>query len=348
MNYKDHTQLKKDIAAGKLENAYLLYGSEEYLVRGYAGLIADKAIPGEKDAFRYSRLSGEKLDVDLLYDTVEALPLMGGSKLVWVDGLEADKLSPEQFALLEQILSDVPPSCVLLITAAASAFGAKKSAREKKILAHMEKAGATAEMGKQTPGDLAKFLVKQAKQYGCTISTALCRELINLCGGDMLVLQGEIAKVCAYAGGGEVLPEHLSAVAVPKMEARVFDLTKEILAENYKGAMEILANLFYLRESPVAILAVMAMTYADLYRAKIAGQSGLPAVQMIGDFGYKGREFRVNNALRLSQKLSVEYLRHSVQTLLALDLRLKSAGADGRALLEEAVTTLFVLRKKYW
>jgi DNA polymerase-3 subunit delta len=221
----------------------------------------------------------------------------------------------------------------------------RKSAFTKKFIKLAGDAGVAAELGTRTPQGMISFLRSAAKRQGCEMSPDVARYILDTCETDMATLHNEVAKICAYAGhdgDGSLERRHVDAVAIPRTEARVFDLAKMIQAGNNQRAMEILRDLFYLREQPVAILAVLAMSYTDLYRARVARDSGKTPGEVIAAFGYKGREFRVNNAW--NSRLSIAALRKGLQVILACDLALKSSPVDSTILLERAVVELFELR----
>ena len=156
----------------------------------------------------------------------------------------------------------------------------------------------------------------------------------------MGILHGEMAKICAFAGGGELRKEHVDAVVIPKTEARVFDLSKAILAGNTQRAMELLEDLFYLRETPLAIVSVLIMAFVDMYRARVAKESGAAVADVVKQFGYRG-DFRVRNAF--GTRLSAQQLRQALDALFDCDRKLKSTGIDGRILVEQTVTRLFTV-----
>jgi DNA polymerase-3 subunit delta len=145
-----------------------------------------------------------------------------------------------------------------------------------------------------------------------------------------------------YEGG--VNKEHAASGrgVTPKTEARVYDLGKMILAGNPQRAMEILHDLFYLREAPIAVLAALITGYVDLYRARAAKDTGVSAPEVVSRFGYKGREFRVNNAF--GARISLPALRRSLQLLAECDRAMKSSGADDQVLLERTVVALIGAR----
>lgn len=337
MLYKNEESFSKAFKSSDAQGLYLLYGNESYLVDAWAKRIVGKAC-GDASAFNFQKLDGRKLDCDLLCDATEAMPLMASGKCVLLDDLDASKTPAEQQKKLEEIFSDLNPACVLVVTAKPPLFDSK-SAAGKKIIKLAEQHGTAVELNSRGAVGLTAFLKSAAKKNGCEISPDVCRYILRICENDMHTLTAEIGKICAFANGAEIKQEHVDAVAVPKVEARVFDLAKAILSGNLQKAMEILANLFYLRESPVAILSALSMSYVDIYRARIARNEGVNAPELSKMFGYKS-EFRVQNAF--NSRLSAEQLRTCIKYLYDCDVKMKSTGIDDKILLETAVTKLFM------
>lgn len=342
MLYKNEDSFSKAFKTADPCGLYLLYGSENYLIDAWAARIVKK-VCGEPDAFNFQKLDGRKPDLDLLIDATEAMPLMassnrcGGSKCVLLDDIDAAKLNAEQMKKLGGLFADLNPACVLVVTAKPPVFDST-AANAKKLIKLAETHGAAAELGSRGAAGLTAFIKSEAKKNGCEASADVCRYILQTCENDMLTLKSETAKICAYSGGGELARPHVDAVATPKIEARVFDLSKAILAGNAQHAMEILSNLFYLREQPVAILAALTMAYVDLYRARIARDEGKNAADVMKMFGYKS-EYRVRNAF--SGKLTAKRLRECLVYLYECDLKMKSTGIDDKILLEQTVTQLF-------
>lgn len=341
MQYKNEEEFSKSLKAGPLKGVYLLYGSERFLINSYAKKITKK-FGGDFSSFNLQRLDGRRLDCDLLFDTVETLPLMAAEKCVLLDDIDVKGLPPAEMDKLAEILGDIPPSCVLVITAKAPAFD-PKSAAGQKLIKLCGESGTAVELGVRSQSGMVSFLRGEAKKQGCELSPDLARYMLQTCETDMGALTGELAKVCAYAGPGELTRGHIDAVINPRTEARVFDLSKAILAGNVQRAMEILADLFYLREQPLAILATLTMSYVDLYRARVAKDNGKTPADVVGLFGYKGREFRVNNAW--NSRVPIESLRRSLEILLDCDRKIKSTSVNDEILLEQTVICLFSLQR---
>ncbi len=343
MLYSNEDAFAKAGKQGVKHCAYLLYGSENFLIEKWAAALLKQH--GQDSAFNLHRFDGRKPDLDAVYEAVEAFPLMAQTKLVYLDNLDYAKLNGEDQKKLAEILSDIPKDCILLASAKAPGFD-QKSAAGKKLIALFDKAGCAVELGSRGPSGLLTFLRSTAGKNGCSLSPEVGRYILEICENDMTSLYNEIAKICAYAGGGEITKAQVDAVAIPKTEARIFDLQKRILSGDTQGAMTLLDDLFYLRENPVAILGVLGRAYVDLYRAKIARDNGVSPQDVASRFGYKGREFLVRNAFSASAGLSAGYLRRALDILYGCDKALKSTGIEEQTLLEQTVVQLFLLDKK--
>lgn len=323
----------------KPQGLYLLYGSESYLIDTWRKKLVGQ-FGGDFSPFNMQRLDGRKLDCDALFDAVETLPLLAQEKCVLLEDLDTKGLAGELDKLTE-ILSDLPPACVLIITGKPVAFDSK-SASGKKLVKLCDEAGTAVALDARGAAGMVSFLRGAAKKQGCELSAELARYMLQTCESGMASLSGEIAKVCAYAGGGAITRQQIDAVVIPRTEARVFDLSSAILAGNPQRAMELLRDLFYLREKPVAILSALVASYVDLYRARVAKDSGKTQADVLAVFNYKGREFRVNKAW--NSRLSAPVLRDSLKALLDCERQVKSTSVDGKILLEQVVVRLFTLK----
>ena len=63
-------------------------------------------------------------------------------------------------------------------------------------------------------------------------------------------------------------------------------------------------------------------------------------------FDYRGRDFRVRNAMMEVSRCSTGFLRGAVVLLTEADTQLKSSRIKDQVILEKLITQLFVLRKE--
>jgi DNA polymerase-3 subunit delta len=337
MKYTEKT-LAKAHRAGQRHTVWLLYGAETYLVERWA-----KTLMGEEpdaNPFNAQRLDGKAPDLEALWDAVQAMPFFAEEKRVLLDGLEASSFHAEDLKAFETLLEELPDTTTLIITAKDPGFGT--SAGGKKIIKLAEKLGAAVELGTPSPGDMEQFLQQEAEHQGCTLDSATARYLLQICPSDMQILQNELDKICSYAKEGKITRKHIDAVAIPKIEARTFDLQKFILRGDAGGALRLLADLFSLREDPIAILAALSMGFCDLYRAKCVRNAGGSRETLITQFGYRS-EYRARKAYEESARHSTSRLRKMVLMLCDCDRLIKSTAVDTRLRLEQLTVELSAL-----
>ncbi|MDD3194029.1 MAG: DNA polymerase III subunit delta [Oscillospiraceae bacterium] len=321
---------------------YLLYGQQSYLVRLYAKKLREKAVSSAQMDLNFTYFEAARTSVDEVSDALESVPFSGGIRCVQLTDLDADKLSANEWAKLKERMAGFPQDTVLILSQQNVPVDAKKSARWKAILKAVELSGAVIVLDGRSRRETVRFLSALCQKNGCTIAPALCETLIDRCGDDMLVLGQEIQKLCAYQGEGEIPAEAVERLSIRQLDANVFDLARRILGKDLSGALENLQELFDMGSEPVAVLGALNTSFIDLYRCKTAREQGLSAADVTAAFSYKGREFRVRNAMRDTDRFSRRRLARCVFLLADTDFRLKSSRTDPQILMQEAVTRLFL------
>ena len=334
------TDLKKQIREKTFDRLYVLYGEEKYLIKHYTTQMVQKILGKGYSDFNFQSFPSGISDVDSIADAVEALPMLADRKCVVVHDLNVETLPASGLKKLYELLEDLPETTVLIVSQSTLEMDVKKSAKWKKFLAAAQKAGCVAELCKRDTPTLEKQLVGWAEKRGNTLSRADAGWMIQLCGEDLLVLSQEMEKLCAFAQGREITRQDIDQVVTQNLETTVFVLSKALVAGRYDQAYRQLDLLLYQKEEPVMILAVLSSAYVDLYRVKVALESGVAPFQLSQSFPYKGKEFRLRNAERDVRNMSMEQLRQSLRLILEADIRLKSSRVDNRVILEELIAQL--------
>lgn len=345
MPQKTETELKKELREGTLSRLYFLYGEEKYLVRHYAELLQKKALGKNFSDFNYQSFHGSECSVDQLAAAVEAFPVFAERKCVRLLDLDAEKLNDSELSKFKELISDLPESTVLLIGEVTLDFDPNRS-RWKELLALFKKVGSVVELSQKSGSALEKQLILWAKERGNTLSEKNAAYLCELCGEDLLNLQNELEKLCAFAESGEITRGMIDSVAVGSFESNVFQLSRALLAGQRAKAFEQLDLLFYHREEPIAILAVLSSGYMDIYRVKAALESGKKTQELCELFDYKKKEFRLHNAERDGRKFSLQTVREMLAAIRQTDYSLKSSRTNSRVLMEELLTKLLFLSEK--
>ncbi len=343
MQYTLESDFAKHVRSPELHRVYLLYGSQSLLIEQYEKKLVQKALHGTFDDFNLHRFNGDELDLQAFYDAVESLPFFSESRCVTLD-LTTEQLGAGDLKELCGILEDPPATTTVIITV-------KRKLERKDRLSGLVKvciqAGCSVELQESRGGGPQKFLRERAVQYGCELPGSCANYLVNRCGDDLQQLDSELQKVCAYAGGGTITKEQIDAVAVPALQAQIFDLSRAILRGNPTRAMELLDQLLRQREPAGRILAVLSGAIVDLYRGYVVRREAVPLARAAGELGYpKNREFLLKNAMSDSGDYSLPRLVKMLEHLAWADRALKSTGLDDRVLLEQTVIRLFLTSRE--
>lgn len=335
-------ELKKQINSGDFARLYFLYGDEKYLIRHYSSLIQKKSIDPAFADFNFHQYDGKEIDFDAVSQASEALPIMSERTLILIKDLPADSLNSDSSEKFLKLISDIPDTTVILISNPSIDVN-MKSAKGKKILSEIDKAGCSVLFEHIGLNQLVKLIEKGALSRNCTISQSEARYLLSLIGDDMTVIINELDKICAYKKEGEIRREHIDAVVVKTVQARVFDLAKALTSGNCDLAMDILDTLIAMKEEPINILGALITPYVDMYRAKVYVSGGLRAEDAGKDFNYRNKEFRLTNGARSASRYSITQLRAFLDVLDDADRLLKSTSVNGRLVLEQTITKLFLV-----
>lgn len=333
-------ELKSQIKSCKLNNLYLLYGEEKYLISHYTNKLIDVALDGTINDFNFKKFKASDMSVDSLEEFIEVLPFLSSKKCVVVSDLEIEKFNVTEIKKLKEIVSKIPETTVLIISQSNIEANTYKSSKWNSFIKLIEKHGNAVNLKKLSRLSLEKQIINWAKKLNLNISQNSIEKLIEYCGDDLLNLRSELEKLSAFVDNREITEDDIELLVSKKAEANVFDLTKSVSQNNYDRALKILHVLLEKKEEPVAILSLLASNYIDMYRVKVAKNSGVPTNQIAELFDYKRKEFRLNLASKACDNYSVKDLRKYISFLKEIDLKLKSSKDDNKILLEELLVKI--------
>lgn len=336
-------ELKKQIKAGEFSNVYMIYGEENYLKEYYVSQLKSRLVEPAFADFNYHEYDGKKTAIsDILVDA-ETVPMMAEKSFLLVHDYPFDK-SKADIDTLKEYLKEPCDYAVVVFWFDSIEVDTKKNSKWKSVETAISKNECAVCLEKRTEAELVKLIVASAKKRDCVIEQNNARYLLSTVGNDIKTIFNELEKMCAFVGEGEITKAVIDDLAVKCLQARVYDLSKFILAGNSDGAYEVLRVLFAQKEEPISIMAVISSCYIDMYRVKCAKASGEGDASLSQYFNYKGREWLIRNAARDSKFLSVENLRDAINLLSKTDEMLKSTAVDKNLLLEETVAKLLALR----
>lgn len=331
--------LNAQIKSGNFKNLYFLFGEEKYLINYYTDKIVSKILGNNINDFNFQTFSSLE-DINELEVSVEALPLMSSIKCVKIVDLDIENLSQDNFKKFKELISNLPETTILIISQTNIEINLKKSSKWVSLLKLLSKHGDVLELKKLSKIALCKQIICWIKKLSSEISQQNAEMLINYAGENLVDLKIEIEKLCAFCLGREITAQDIEMLVSKKLEANIFELSKAIANKDTAKALNILNVLFYKKEEPIAILAILSGAYIDMYRVKISKNAGEMPAKVADYFDYKGKAFRLDIAQRNSYNISLKSIKECINALLETDFKLKSSQVDSKILLEELTIKL--------
>lgn len=337
--------LKSSLSRGNLLNTYFIFGNDAYLKKMYVDKIIDK-VTGRDDVFNFVQFENG-CNLQEVFDAKEQFPLMAEKKCVVLCDYDFERASKSDFEKLIDLLSNPVDTTVFIFWCNNLEVELKKNEKAKKLAAAAESGGGMAvQIDHRGLSDLKKMLTDGAAARGAKMDASTAGYLIENCGEDINILKSELEKICAYVGKGSITRDIIDKVSVKSVEASVYNLAKEIFANNISGAMRLLDELFYMRIEPAVILHSISSTFVDIARAAAAVEQGIKPTDIARDFGYGNRDFVLGRAGDHARRMDDKKICLCLEEIVGADSALKSFNANERAVIEQLVVKLvYVLVK---
>lgn len=322
-------ELKKALRQGGLKNLYVFYGDETFLREYYLGELKKAILPQGMEDFNLHTAQGKECSVDWIAQAVDCLPMMSERTLVLVTDFELMGQGEKGRQQLIELFEDLPDYCCLVFVYDLLNF---KVDGRSKLGTYLKKSEALVNFQRQSTGDLTDWIVRKCKAMGHRVDSADAQYLIFLCGDSMTNLSTELEKICAYASGERVTREDMDAVAIPQVDAVVFQMTDALARRDFDKAAAVLADLLHSQEAPIMILSVMGKYFRQLYTARLYLDAGKSRSDFMQLWGMK-HSFQGDKLMDAARKFSLVWCRHAVRRCAEADLQMKvNYGAEGEIL----------------
>lgn len=323
----------KNKAPGRL---YVFHGEEVFLLNHYLGLLKKLLLDDLTESFNYTRLTNETFDLQTFADAVEAMPMMAEATFIQVDDVDLFKLPEAERNKMGEILDDIPDWCTVLFTYETVSW--KPDKRLKRIWEPVQENALIVEFEKQSQRDLIAWVQRHFSAHKKRISGDLCAYLIEITGGTMTALSGEIDKISAYSGADEIVRADIDAVTEPVLDAVVFQMTDLLSAGRYDQAFGKLQQLLKMQEEPIAILGAVGGHFRRISTARTLLDNGRNASQLQKLCGMP--DFVARKTMDAARRFRPEFCQKAAQLVLETDYKMKTSFDDNERLLELLILQL--------
>ena len=321
-------QLKQDISAGTLGRLYIFHGEEAYLRDFYLGQMKKKLLPAGMEEFNLHTFQPKECDPKRLEQAVDCLPMMSERTMILVYDYDLFKASAGDKEAFTALFADLPDYVCLVFICDLIEY--KPDARTK-LAAAIKQHGSTVKFTRQEQGDLVDWICRRFRALDHDIDSEQARYLIFLCGDLMNSLVGEISKIGAYAKQKRITRQDIDAVAVPRLDARVFQMTDAVLHKDFDKAAQVLGDLLSQQEAPIMILSVLGKQLRQLYTARL-GLEAHKSSQYLVEL-WKMHPYPAGKLMDAAGRFDLPWCRRAVSRAAQTDLAMKSTGGDAAELL---------------
>lgn len=328
--------LKAAIREKQPERLYVFHGEENFLLQHYLQQLRKMLLDELTESFNFHKLTSETFDLQSFADSVENLPMMAESTMVWVDEVDLFKLSEADRTRMAEILSDIPEYCTVVFTYETTPW--KPDKRLKKLWEAIDRHAAIVEFPKQEQRDLIPWITRHFAARKKRISPDLCVYLMDITGGTMTALAGEIAKISAFSGADEIKRSDIDAVTEPVLDAVVFEMTDMLGRKEYGPALMKLRQLLQMQQEPLMILGAIGGHFRKLSVARTLLDHGRPAAELMKLCGMSDYAARKN--MSAAGKFSGGFYAKAAQMVLETDYAMKTSLDEPERLLEVLLTQL--------
>ena len=304
------------------------------LISGPESVLAERALDSTLEALRAGdpdleviKLFAEGYQSGML--SMHASPsLFGGTKAIVVLDLDEapDEMQSDVLAYLA-----APADEITLVVAH------KGGARGRKILDILNKAGARVIDAPliKSDGDKAQFVANEFRRQGRKATPRAVRALVEAVGKDLRELTAACTQLVADTEGlvDEALVETYQG---GKVETTGFKVADAAIAGNAGEALRLLRHAIAAGDSPVPIVAVLAMQLRQMVKVGSAGRGS--SAQLAKTLAMA--PWQIDQARRKLSGWDPEGVGRAIQAVAAADFEVKGGGRDPVYAVERAVLTI--------
>ncbi len=319
----------------KLNPAYravLIYGRDEGLVRERADKIAGQIVEDLRDAFQIANIEPGRLkeEPSLIADEAAAISMMGGRRVVRVDGA-GENVTEAAKSFLANPMGDG----LVIITAG----GIKTTSALVKLFNTAKNAAAIA-CYEDNQGDLQNLIMEVMGQHNLGLDPDAAAYLHNNLGGDRMVSRGELEKLALYKGRHESRQN----VTLDDARACVGDsgtLTLDMIATATTGGDlkildETLFKAFNRGENAIPILRNLARRLQKLHLVLGSMDRGISADQAIKAVVYSPYSPEKKSLMGQLGKWSTSKLSNALEIVMEAEADCKITGLPAEAICARA------------
>lgn len=314
--------IDQHIKTQQFQNAYLLYGDEDYLKKQYREKLVHALLP-EDDSMNFAKFEGKDISVGEVIDLAETLPFFADRRVILISDSGFFKSSQEQLA---EYLGQIQETTYFV-------FVESEVDKRSKTYKALSKSGCAVDFSMPDEKLLATWMGSRIKAAGKSISRDAWQEFFERTNDSMDHMDKEMEKLLSYTYHKDSISlEDVEAICTKQVQTKIFDMISFIAAKNLPKVMELYHDMLAAKEPPIRILALIIRQFDQMYLLKDMASTGMNASTIAGKLGI--RDFIVKKNLGLARNFTMEQIRQLLEDAADLDERAKTGLINDRMAVE--------------
>ena len=322
-------ELKAKIKSDK-SGFFIFHGENEYLKDYYISILRQDV---KENQFNYSRFEGDDFTFSDIDEFLSTFSFTGERKMLEVTSPKITKWSEKELIALEKLISGGFDNVTVLFVYRNEEFETKLTAPAKApakptaiytLSLAMKNHCHFVEFPKSDSAKLTNWINRHFEKAGVEFTPDSASHLIDFCGNDMHILNGEIQKLCAVCP--KVTPSEIEKYCCSNVEYQTFDLSEALALGNTEKVKRIFLNLKLKKADPLLIMGTLIKNFYDTLLAKEAKKEGVYSQALAKDFAMN--PWVAEKRMRAASSVSKEYLEKAITLSFQCDKKLKSFSSD--------------------
>ncbi len=260
--------------------AYLLCGSEEYLINNYKKRLLE-ALLISTDSMNFNKFSGAGADVAAIANAVSTMPFFSDRRVVLIEDTGLFKSSSEAFL---HAMEQIPETTVVIC--------AEKNV-DKRLAPYklFKKSYKVMEFDMPVGPDLEKWAVEKLMSSGLRIKRDAWQLFLDTTTADekmknMSYMDNELEKLISYCAGRDAVTiSDVQAITSGYADDNIFSLLEAIAASEPRAVIKCYEQMLLCDKNPGEIIRMIIWEFRRIYNAGELYSDGMSASDIASRVG---------------------------------------------------------------
>ncbi len=304
------TELKNEIADGKVQSVYLLEGEDVFFKKRVVELIKNKFVT--EPTLNYATFEGNSFAMGELTASLFAYPFMSEKRLTVLNehNFSKDELKGE----LKEFLDNPPSSSVFIINDALKGAELLKKYPSVTVV----------DCSKADSGIIVRWIKAECGNASVKIEAETAKNICDYCLADMTRIENETKKLISYVGeGGTITKADVDGLVTRDTEYKIYEMTDYIGRRKFDQAIAIINDMLSKGETPQRLIISVYNYFRRLLHVAISNKTPVELANFLGI-----KEFAVKKAKEQARMFMTRDLKRAVDMLVDADYKIKNGSID--------------------